>query len=328
MPGRSKRTLAALLIAAATVAGVAGCGGSSEETSGKGAAATGGTASEVNLKGASFTVGSKEFTEQLILGQITIQALEAAGAEVKNQTGIEGSTATRDALTSGQIDMYWGYTGTAWVDYLEHEEGIPNEARQFEALKKADASNGISWIDLAPMNDTYAIAVRSKAGSPLDEVKTLSGLAELANKSPELATICVGSEFAHRPDGLAGVEKVYGFKFPKNQVSLVGDSVVYEQVAKGSRCNFGSVFSTDGRIESLKLRVLEDNKHLFPFYNVALSIRSKVLEKYPQIEKLFEPVAAALTTEEITKLNAKVDVEGQTAAHVASEFLAEKGIVG
>ncbi len=323
MAALGKRSLIAAMTLGVVAAVIAGCGGGG----GGGGEASGGSATEVDLSGASFTVGSKEFTEQLIMGQITIDALEAAGAKVTDQTGLEGSVAARKALTSGNIDMYWEYTGTAWVDYLNNEEGIPNEKKQYEAVKKADASNGVSWVDLAPANDTYAFAVREEAGAPLDEVESISDLAELANQEPSEASLCVGEEFSTRPDGLPGVEKEYGFEFPHEQVSLVGDSVVYDQVAKGSRCNFGSVFSTDGRIESLHLRVLEDDKHFFPFFNLALTVRSSVLEKYPQIEELFEPVAKALTNEKLTELNAGVDVEGRTPEEVAGQFLEEEGIV-
>ena len=188
MSGIAKKSLVTALLVLAVVV-VAGCGGGD---SGGGEKAEGGSASEVDLSGSSFTVGSKEFTEQLILGQITIGALQAAGAETKDQTGLEGSVAARSALTSGDIDMYWEYTGTAWVDYLKNEEGIPDEKGQYEAVKKADAAKGVSWTDLAPANDTYAFAVRSETGTALDKVESISELAELAKSEPDLATLCVG----------------------------------------------------------------------------------------------------------------------------------------
>jgi osmoprotectant transport system substrate-binding protein len=308
---------------------VAACGGGSDSgttgTSGSGSA--GGSASKIDLSGASFTVGSKEFTEQLILGQITIQALEAAGAKVTDQTGLEGSTAARKALTSGDTDMYWEYTGTAWGTYLGHDQTVPDQQKQFQKVKLQDAANGIAWVDLAPMNNTYAIAVRSDAGPKLDAVKSLSDLAQLSRTDPDLVTLCVGEEFATRPDGLPGVAKKYGMDVSKDQVSLVGDSVVYSQVAKGDRCNFGSVFATDGRIGGLHLRVLADDEHFFPFYNAALSIRKPVLDKYPQVKKLFKPVAEALTTEQATKLNARVDVDGEKPETVAHDFLVKQGVI-
>lgn len=328
------RTTARLLALLATVAALAlvgaGCGSDDEGagTSGDTTAGGSGVASTVDLSGRSFTVGSKEFTEQLILGQIAIQALEAAGAKVKDQTGLEGSVAARKALTSGETDMYWEYTGTAWVNYLGHDRGIPDPERQFEAVAREDASkNRIAWIALAPANNTYAFAVRSDAGPKLDAVETLSDLAELARTDPRLATLCVGEEFATRSDGLPGVERAYGFRFPEEQVSLVGDAIVYDQVAKGERCNFGSVFATDGRIEAKNLRVLRDDQNFFPYFNVALSLRQQVLEQNPQLRDLFAPIANELTGDTLTKLNARVDVDGEKPETVAADFLAESGIV-
>lgn len=334
MTPTSRSVISRLLAAAFLVAALAlavGCGedDEGEQAAGGGDGGGGGLASQVDLSGSSFTVGSKEFTEQLILGQITLQALEAAGAETRDQTGLEGSVAARKALTSGEVDMYWEYTGTAWVNYLGHDEPVPDEQRQYERVKQEDLrKNNIAWLQPAPFNNTYAFAVRRDAGPELDQVETLSDLAELAETSPELLTLCVGEEFATRPDGLPGVEREYGFKFPDDQVSLVGDAVVYNQVAQGERCNFGSVFATDGRIEGLDLRVLEDDKSFFPFFNPAPNVRQQVFEQNQALADLLNPIAEALTAEVMTGLNAQVDVEGETPEDVAEQFLAENGFIG
>jgi glycine betaine/choline ABC-type transport system substrate-binding protein len=122
----------------------------------------------IDLSGASFTVGSKEFTEQLILGNITKLALEDAGAEVSDQIGLVGSTTVREALTSGEIDLYWEYLGTGWVTYLGNEESIPDAQEQYEAVRDADVPNGVSWLPPAPFNNTYAIAVTDETAEELD----------------------------------------------------------------------------------------------------------------------------------------------------------------
>lgn len=320
-----RRMLTTLLVAMAALLALAvgACGDDDGGTS-----ADGGSAGEFDLRGTQVTVGSKEFTEQLILGQITKKALEAAGADVGDQIGLEGSVAARRALTSGDIDLYWEYTGTGWVSYLNRERGLADAQQQFDAIKRADAANGVDWIDLAPMNNTYAIAVRSDAGDPVDGVQTLSDLAALARSDPDAMTICVGEEFATRSDGLRGVERTYGFSFDSDKTSLVGDAVVYNEVGGGDRCNFGSVFATDGRIQSQSLRVLRDDKRFFPFFNAALTVRSPALRESPEIERLFAPVAEALTDEAVTDLNARVDVEGETPEDVAEEFLRDQGVIG
>ena len=314
-----------LVLALAALALVAGCGdggGSSGTTSSGGE----GQASSVDLSGQQFTVGSKEFTEQLILGQVTKQVLEAAGANVTDQTGLEGSTAARNALESGDIDMYWEYTGTAWTNYLGHDKPIPDEQGQYEAVKKEDAAqNMIDWLKPTPFNDTFAIAVRSDADAEVNGVQTISDLAALASSNPDLATFCLGEEFSTRPDGFPGLTKAYGFEVPRDNISVVGDSVVYQQVGDGSRCNFGSVFSTDGRIQSLNLRVLEDDQKFFPFFNAALNVRQQA--DSPELAKLFDPIAAALDDETMTALNAQVDVDGERPEDVASGFLQDNGFV-
>lgn len=318
------RSITRLLVVAlfALVLGGVGCGDDDDGgSSGDGSEATG-----IDLAGQQFTVGSKEFTEQLVLGEITKQALEASGAEVKDQTGLEGSNAARNALTSGEIDMYWEYTGTAWTNYLDNEDPIPDEQEQYEAVKEDDAQmNDIAWLD-PTFNDTFAIAVRSDAEeAELNEVETISDLAELADSNPELATFCLGEEFSTRPDGFPGLTKAYGFEPPSDNISVVGDSVVYQQTADGERCNFGSVFSTDGRIQSLDLRVLEDDEKFFPFFNASLNVRQQVLSQNEQLPELFNPIAEALDEETITALNAQVDVDGERPKDVASTFLEENG---
>src|SRR3712207_1035184 len=223
----------------------AGCGGGGG--SGGGGNVGGSDAGEqVSLSGAELTVGSKEFTEQLVLGQIAIQALEAAGATVNDQTGLAGSVAARQALESGEIDMYWEYTGTVWITYLGHTDPIPDRQKQFEAVAKEDLKkNNIEWLaPPSPANNTYAIAVRSEVYDKLG-VKQLSDFKQLIEENPEEATICVATEFATRDDGLPGVEKTYGFQFPSENIVKMDEGQIYQATDEGERCNFGEVFQTD-----------------------------------------------------------------------------------
>ena len=299
------------LIAVLVVVAV-GCGG-------------GGTSGEVDLSDANITVGSKEFTEQLILGQMSIMVLENAGATVKDQTRLAGSVAVRKALTSGQIDMYWDYTGTGWIVYLGHTKPIEDSQKQYEAVAKEDLKeNGIEWLPPAPANNTYAIALPSETADKLGVTK-LSDLKPLFQEKPEVATLCAASEFLSRDDGLPGLEKAYGFEF--ENISELAEGPIYQAIDKGDKCNFGEVFATDGRMANLGLKVLEDDKNFFPIYNPSLCVNKKVLEEYPQIEKIFAPINEKLTTEELQKLNEKVDVKGQLEDQVAEEWLKENGFI-
>jgi len=279
----------------------------------------------VDLSGAEFTVGSKEFTEQLILGQITIQLLEDAGATVTDETGLVGSSVVREALTQGDIDMYWEYTGTGWITHQGNDTPIPGAQEQFDAVKEADAANGIAWLDPAPFNNTYAIAVASETATEL-EIATMSDLAAYAGENPEGATVCGASEFLNRDDGLPGLEEAYGFEF--SEVSELELGLVYTSTDAGDPCVFGEAFATDSRIVALDLTVLEDDLEFHPTYLPALNVRQEVLDENPGLADLFAPVAEALDDETMLGLNAQVDVDGEEPADVAEAFLSENGLVG
>jgi len=285
---------------------------------------------EGELSGASLTVGSKEFTEQLILGQITVQVLEDAGASVTDQTGITGTTNVRKALTSGEIDMYWEYTGTGWAELLGHEadEAATEENELFEAVAEEDLEkNDVKWTALAPVNNTYAIATSAEASEDLG-VTTLSDYAEVANNSPSDASLCAASEFIDRADGLPGLEEAYGFDLPEGAVTEVDLGIIFTRVPEGSPCKFGEVFATDGRIPANDMVVLEDDESFFVIYNLALTMNNDVYDQHPEIEEIFTPIAEKLTTEELQQLNAQVDVDGLPVEQVAQKWLEDNGFIG
>jgi len=288
---------------------------------------TGSIAEGYDFSGAQFVVGSKEFTEQLILGQITLQVLEAAGAEVTDETGLVGSTVVRKALESGEIDMYWEYTGTGWITFLKHTKPIADEQEQYDAVAQEDLdSNNIKWLAPAEFNNTYALAARTEAIAELG-TETLSDLATLVQENPDMATFCGASEFLTRDDGLPGVEQAYGFDVPESSLAEVELGVVYAAVDKGDPCNFGEVFATDGRIAALDLTVLEDDKAFFPSYLPALNVRGEVFDQYPELGELFAEIAPLLDAETMRSLNAKVDVDGEFEEDVAKDWLVSEGIV-
>ncbi|MBA2275711.1 MAG: glycine/betaine ABC transporter substrate-binding protein [Chloroflexi bacterium] len=291
-------------------------------TSGGAASPTAGATSggAVDLTGASFTVGSKEFTEQLILGQITIQVLEAAGATVTDETGLIGSAVVREALTGDEIDMYWEYTGTGWINHLGNTAPVVGTEEQFIAVRDADEANGIVWLEPAPLNNTYAIAVASETATSM-EVTTLSDLAANADG----ATLCAASEFLGRDDGLPGLEAAYGFEF--SDVATLELGLIPDQIDSGENCVFGEVFATDSRIADLDLLVLEDDLSFFAVYEPSLNVRQEVFDANPGLAELFAPIAAALDTVTMQALNSRVDQGGENEADVAADFLAEMGLI-
>ncbi|QWF84756.1 glycine betaine ABC transporter substrate-binding protein [Amycolatopsis sp. CA-230715] len=318
---RIRRPLAALLAVAALAAG---CTISKNDDQAK---VGDGSIKKIDaLSGAKIRVSSKEFDEQLLLGQIALVALQAAGADPEDKTNITGSSNVRQALTSGAVDLYWEYTGTAWVSFLKQTKGIPEPQAQFDEVKKADAANNITWWSRSPANDTYAIAV-NKAAQQQTGVKTLSDYANLIKTNPAAASTCIGSEFKSRDDGFPGLAKAYGFTLPPGQEHLLNDAVVYPSVGKGDTCKFGSVAATDGRVSAQQLGVLEDDKKFFPIYNPAISIATPIAQKYPQLQQVFDQIAAKLDTGTLTELNKKVSVDGQKPNAVARDWLKSAGFI-
>ncbi len=279
--------------------------------------------------GASITVTSKNFTEQLILGKIGVIAATAAGFTVTDLTNVPGSVPARELMTSGGADMTWEYTGTAWLTYMGQEQGIPEQQEQWEAVRDADVDNGLTWLEPAPLNNTYALAVRTEAVEELGGISTLSGLADLP---VEDRTMCVEPEFNSRSDGLIPLLETYGIPrddpagVPEDNISIYDTGAVYTATARGT-CNFGEVFTTDGRIDSLDLTVLEDDLGFFPAYNAAAVLSTATLETYPELADVYGQVTPVLTDEVMRELNLRVDEGGELPADVAFDFMVEQGFV-
>ena len=281
---------------------------------------------QFNFRGATFTVGSKQFTEQIILGHITKIALEFTGARVNDQIRLGGTSVNRQALVSGRIDMYWEYTGTGWITHLNKTTPINDARQQWLAVKREDAANGITWLDPAPFDNTYAFAVRQEAVGQFG-VRKLSDFVRLLRTRSRDATLCVTNEFLVRDDGLPGVEKHYGFRWPRDQVFVLDAGVIYQSTDQGRVCNFGIVFATDGRIEGLGLTVIADDRKFFPIYNPALNVRTSVFQRSPRLAPMFAAIAAALTNERMQRMNADVDMRGRTPEDVARDFLRSQRLI-
>ena len=315
-----RRTIIAGVAALGLTLSGCGLGGSNDDG---GAAVEAGSVDPEALKGATLAVGSKEFDEQLLLGQLTIQMLKAAGATVSDKTNIQGSTAARNALKSGKTDVYWDYNGTGWVNYLGHDDPIQDPQEQFDAVKKEDLEkNGLVWGSPAPFNNTYAFATTEEFAMK-NNLETTTDMAKYVKDND--VSVCVESEFAARPDGLPGVVKAYDMKL-SGKVKKLGLGVIYAQIDKGT-CEFGEVFTTDGRIAALGLKPLVDDQKFFPLYNGAVVMREETDKKYPAILEVMAPLSAKLTTETMASLNAKISSDGLPPEQVAKDFLTEEGFI-
>jgi osmoprotectant transport system substrate-binding protein len=243
--------------------------------------------------------------------------------DVTNLSNTPGSFGVRQALLDGRVDISPEYTGTGWINYLGNQKPVKGEEQQYEAVYDADLKNGLTWLPYAPMNNTYAFAINEKKGEELGITK----LSQLKDLPKDQRTFCVESEFAKRDDGFVPMLKTYGLtESDLGKVTNLDTGVIYTATARGT-CNFGEVFTTDGRIPGLKLRVLEDDKEFFPLYNLSFVARTDFLEEHPEVEEIFAQVLPKLTNDVMLELNAKVDVEGQDPAIVARDWLKSEGLV-
>ena len=303
---------AAVGLSAATALLLSACGGGGAEES----------PNEGLLEGVELISGSKEFTESVVLAQITALALEDAGASITDQTGISGSATVREALESGEVDFYWEYTGTGWVNILGNTtEDVPDDL--FAAVSEEDQANEIAWLDPAQFENTYRIAMKEDFASE-NGIATMSDSAEFIEKNPDQARVCAASEFINRDDGLPGLEEAYGFEYA--EVVELDLNLIYPQL--GDACEFGEVFSTDARIAANDMVVLEDDKDFFVEYLGAMTLRQETLDEHPEIEEIMAPISEKLTDDLMMELNGRVDTDGEMPEDVAQDWLEENELIG
>jgi osmoprotectant transport system substrate-binding protein len=323
---RPSAVVGALVAAALALAACGSSSGTSASASVKAARASGQITRRFDLRGVTLTVGSLDFTEELVMGWITVDALRAAGATVVPKLDLAGVDTIRQAELSGQIDIFPSYTGTGWIVYLNQSTRVSNPTQLFDDVNALDErEHHIAWIGPAPFNDTYDIATSERIAREY-HLRTISDLAALVRRDPSVTTFCSTSSFAVRPDGLPGLEKAYGFTFPSGDLKTEARGLIYASLARGNPCNFGETYSTDARLLANHLVVLQDNKGFFPLYNGAETVRESVLAAHPAIRPLLELVLGRLTTPVVTQLNADVDLKGIPPQVVAADWLRSEGL--
>jgi osmoprotectant transport system substrate-binding protein len=278
------------------------------------------------LAESTITVGSKDFDEQLVLGYLTVELLSDAGATVNDEVNLGGTDAARQALLGGDIDVYWEYNGTAWISFFGETDPIPDRIEQYEVVRDRDLEeNSLVWLDPAQFNNTYALAMSQEGHQELGSPETLSDIGPLLGDNPDLS-VCVEVEFEGRDDGLPGMEEHYGYEF--DNVEILDTGLIYDQTAAGA-CDFGEVFTSDGRIAALDLVVLDDDQGFFPLYNPSPVFRQDVYDSLSsELDDLFDPVADALSMEAMQELNRRVSEAGEDPRTVARDWLETNGFIG
>jgi osmoprotectant transport system substrate-binding protein len=289
-------------------------------------------------------IGSKDFTEQLILGEMYALLLENAGLPVEKSLNLGGTQVAHEALLAGEIDLYPEYTGTGLTVILGMPIDAVAAATPLGGMPDAAATPGAAadsidqrvydivaqgyeeqfdlvWLDESAFNNTQALAVK-RAFSEERGVTTISQLAEIAGE----LTIVAPSDFVERPDGLQGLHEFYDMEF--GNVLSVAPGIRY-QALEEDQAQVVLAFGTDGQVAGLDLVLLDDDKGLWPPYHVAPVVRVDTLNANPGIADALNPVAPLLTDQVMSALNWQVDgPDGLEPADVARAFLEEQGLIG
>jgi len=273
-------------------------------------------------------VGSKDFTEQLIIGEMYALLLEEAGFKVDRRLNLGGTPIAHQALLHKEIDLYPEYTGTGLLTVLKQPldplRGKSSQATRqqvYDAVARAyETQFDLVWLDPAPLNNTQALAMLATQAKSL-------GIRTIADLRPQAAKLrLIGPpEFAVREDGLPGLETAYG-KFNWKDYKAVDPGLRYQGVMSGG-ADVAVAFSTDGEIKAFGLVLLEDDRQFFPPYQVAPVIRRSVLEKYPKLADILNRLSPELTDAVMQELNYEVNGKYQEPFTVAKIFLQSKSLI-
>ncbi len=265
-------------------------------------------------------VGSKDFTEEFIVGNMYALLIEAAGGKVDRKINLGGTPVCQAAMQSGDLDLYPEYTGTGLLTVLKLPSNTDAKMVYDQVAKGYKDQFNFVWLDPAPMNDTQALAM-TQAGSQKFGVTKIS---DIVPKASQL-TMIGPPEFEQREDGLPGIMKAYG-NFKLKQYIGVDPALKYKGLIDG-QADIAVAFSTDGDIAVNKLVVLQDDKKLFPIYQITPVVTQKALDASPGIRDALNKVAPMLTDTVMSTLNYEVDGKKREPADVAKEFLTNQGLL-
>lgn len=265
-------------------------------------------------------IGSKDFTEQFILGEMYALKLENAGFQVERKLNLGGTPVAQASLESGAIDLYPEYTGTGLLTILKLPVSS-NQQQVYETVARAYQEQfNLVWLEPAPMNNTQALAM-TQQGAAKYGLRTISDLATRANE----LTMIGPPEFELREDGLPGLKAAYG-DFQLKAYKAVDPGLRYQGLVEGD-ADVAVAFGTDGEISAFNLVLLDDDQQLFPPYQIAPVVRQDALDRNPGLAEALNAVTPTLTNEVMRRLNYEVSGNQREPADVAKEFLMERGLL-
>ncbi|WP_394925422.1 glycine betaine ABC transporter substrate-binding protein [uncultured Robinsoniella sp.] len=283
----------AVFLAASITASLAGCGDSKSD--------------EKSIK-----VGSKDLTENLVVAEVYALALEDAGFSVERVMDIAGSV-VHTSIMNGEIDLYPEYTGTGLISILKMDP-MTDAQQVYDTVKEEyEKQYKLIWLDYSQANDGQGLVIRTDVADKYG-IKTIS---DLQKNASELRFASQG-EFDQREDGMLGLEKLYGpFEWKSSKVY---DGGLKYSVLENDEADAAPAYTTEGQLVKDEFTLLEDDKKLWPPYNLAPVVRETVLNTYPEIADILNKISATLDTKTVTKLNAEVDVVKREYEEVAKEY--------
>ena len=283
----------AIFLAASITIGIAGCGDSKSD--------------EKSIK-----VGSKDLTENLVVAEVYALALEDAGFSVERVMDIAGSV-VHTSIMNGEVDLYPEYTGTGLISILKMDP-MTDAQQVYDTVKEEyEKQYKLIWLDYSQANDGQGLVIRTDVAEKYG-IKTISDL----QKNASQLRFASQGEFDQREDGMLGLEKLYGpFDWKSSKVY---DGGLKYSVLENDEADVAPAYTTEGQLVKDEFTLLDDDKKLWPPYNLAPVVRETVLNTYPEIADLLNKISATLDTKTVTKLNAEVDVDKREYEEVAKDY--------
>lgn len=277
---------------------------------------------------APIVMATKSFTEQHIVSALATMWLKKKGFDIEPKTNI-ATTITRNAMLSKQVDMTWEYTGTSLIIFNHIEQRMSPE-EVWQTVKKLDGEKGLIWLNPAPMNNTYAFAMKRDRAEK-EQIETISQLVakveQVRKTDPENNWMLgLDLEFAGRSDGLKPLQKAYGLELDRPQIRQMDPGLVYNAIRDGF-VDAGLVYTTDGRVKGFELKVLKDDKGYFPSYALTPVVRKETLDAHPGLAEALNQLSPLITDDAITEMNKRVDIDHQSPQQVARDFLKSNGLL-
>jgi osmoprotectant transport system substrate-binding protein len=266
-------------------------------------------------------IGSKNFTENMILGEIFTQLIrEKTDLEVEYKENLGGTMVCFEALKKADLDLYPEYTGTGLTAHLKMDV-ISDADKVYEIVKKEfDQRYNITWLEPLGINNTYAVAVA-------EDFAAKNQLTKVSDLMPFASKLRFGTdhEFFDRQDGYEGMVKTYGLKF-KGEPMKMDIALKYQAIAEG-KMDVTDAFATDGQLIRYKLRILEDDRNFFPPYYAAPIVKNETLEKHPELESVLNELAGQISDAEMQQMNYQAESEAKAITDIARDFLVTKGLI-